>query len=166
MSQATRAGAKIRVVIAETTFVKSAMVRHRLENDGFEVSATPVDVVLEELRSRRPDALVLGQGLIEPTGPYALDALREASPLTKVIVIGPSGAEATVGTDGYLEAQASVDALASLLIDLCDEPTIVLPEAEADPAGTVPMATLLTGGSEEQSRSAQGGTLGSSPAAS
>jgi hypothetical protein len=153
MGQATRTDARIRVVIAETTFVKSAMVRHRLENGGFDVFATPADGVVEQVRSRQPDALVLGRGLIDPDGPYTLDAIREASPATKVVVVGPSGAVAAEGTDGYLEEQASVDLLAHVLIDLCGEPTIVLPGAADVSAETVPMAALLAGGDEGPARS-------------
>lgn len=143
MGGTTSTDARIRVVIADTTFLKSAMVRHRLENDGFDVVATPADAVIDEVRFRQPDAAILGQGVLDSKGAGTLDAIRAASPTTKLIVVNPSGTAPSEGADGYLEEQASVETLAGLLIDLCGEPTIVLPEVTDEAAETVPVAAVL-----------------------
>ncbi len=120
---------RIRVLIAGNVYVKRALVRRFLEDDGYEVvgDAMAADAVLPALRAGRPDAIVLDEDLTRQGAPIA--AIRETAPDVKVVVFtasAPGAGAPPPGADGYLDKGVGLAALTALLGRLFAEPTVLL----------------------------------------
>ena len=86
--------------------------------------------------------MVLDTETLRRAGAETIPAIRKATPTTKVVLMteGPATAEQkALGADATIRAGAKVAAVSGLLLDLCAEPTIVLPESEVL-SGPTPVA--------------------------
>jgi DNA-binding NarL/FixJ family response regulator len=109
---------RIRVLIAGNVYVKRALVRRFLEDDGYEVVGDVVTAegVLPAVRAGRPDAIVLDEDLAKGGVPIA--AIRESAPDARLVVftaVTPGAGAPPPGADGYLDKGVGLSALTALL---------------------------------------------------
>ncbi len=119
------AAERIRVLIGGNIYVKRALVRRFLEDDGYEVVAEAMsgEDLMPAVLEGQPDAVVLDDELMTHG---TIAAIREAAPEARVVVFtaGPPNAGlAPEGADGYLEKGVGLAALTGLLGRLLAEPT-------------------------------------------
>jgi CheY-like chemotaxis protein len=130
---------RIRVLIAGNVYVKRALVRGFLEDDGYEVvgDVMSAEAVLPAIRAGGPDAIVLDEDLTRSGVP--ISAIREAAPEIRIVVFtaaAPGAGAPPPGADGYLNKGVGLSALTALLGRLFAEPM-------------APLAPLLaTGGAD------------------
>lgn len=124
------AGERIRVFIAGNIYVKRALVRRFLEDDGFEVigeARTREDAILA-VRRDQPDAVVVDDELLQDgPGGGTIGRLRRAAPDARVVVFTSDPvdpATAPSGADGYLEKGLGLASLTSMLGRLVAEPAV------------------------------------------
>lgn len=136
---------RIRVLIAGNIYVKRALVRRFLEDDGYEVVAEALtrSDILPAIRRGGPDAIVVDDELLDDG---AMARIRKAAPDAKVIVFTstpPSAPAAMVGADAYLEKGVGLAALTALLGRLFDpeRSPLALVGAGAVAVGTLGKAT-------------------------
>ena len=120
---------RIRVLIAGNVYVKRALVRRFLEDDGYEVVGDVVtaDAVVPAIRAGRPDAIVLDEDLAKGGAP--IRAIRDEAPEARVVVFtaaAPGASAPPPGADGYLDKGVGLSALTALLGRLFAEPTVPL----------------------------------------
>lgn len=135
----TKAGSRLRVLVPQLTFVQRGTITRHLREEGMEVitSVPSSKDLVRVVGSERPDAVVLDTETIRKAGAGTIPAVREATPGTKVVLMteGPPTAEhKALGADATIRAGAKVAAVSGLLLDLCAEPAIVLPESGPPPA--------------------------------
>lgn len=112
---------RIRVFIAGNIYVKRALVRRFLEDDGYEVvgEARNREDMVAAVRREQPDAIVIDDELIiDGPGGGTMGRVRRASPDAKTIVFTtspPEVANAPDGADGYLEKGLGLASLTALL---------------------------------------------------
>lgn len=111
---------RIRVLIAGNIYVKRALVRRFLEDDGYEVVAEALtrSDILPAIRRGGPDAIVLDDELLEEG---TIERIRRTAPDAKVVVFTstpPMAPAAVVGADAYLEKGVGLAALTALLVRL------------------------------------------------
>ena len=140
----TKAGSRLRVLVPQLTFVQRGTITRLLRKEGMEVipSVPSSRDLVRVVGSERPDVVVLDTETIRKAGAETIPAIREATPTTKVVLMteGPATAEQkALGADATIRAGAKVAAVSGLLLDLCAEPTIVLPESEVL-SGPTPVA--------------------------
>jgi CheY-like chemotaxis protein len=143
------AAERIRVFVAGNIYVKRALVRRFLEDDGFEVvgEARNREDMVEAVRREQPDALVVDDELLAggPEG-ATMGRVRRAAPDAKVVVFtsGPIDAiTQPLDADGYLEKGLGLASLTALLIRLFAEPAVAPSEAAlAETAALAPLAFL------------------------
>jgi len=136
---------RIRVLIAGNIYVKRALVRRFLEDDGYEVVAEALtrSDILPAIRRGGPDAIVVDDELLE-AGTIA--RIRGGAPDAKIVVFTstpPAAPGAVVGADAYLEKGVGLAALTALLGRLFepDPATLVLAGAGAG-VGAAGAATM------------------------
>lgn len=117
---------RIRVLIAGNVYVKRALVRRFLEDDGYAVvgDVMSADAVIPAVRAGQPDAVVLDEDLAFQGAGIA--AIRGAAADVRVIVFtaAATGAGAPPpGADGYLDKGVGLSALTALLGRFFLEPT-------------------------------------------
>lgn len=108
---------RIRVLIAGNIYVKRALVRRFLEDDGYEVVAEALtrSDLGPAIRRGNPDAIVVDDALLEPG---TIARLRRSAPDAKIVVFTstpPTDPEATTGADAYLEKGVGLAALTTIL---------------------------------------------------
>src|SRR3989304_2233658 len=108
---------RIRVLIAGNIYVKRALGRRFLEDDGYEVVAEAFarsDIRPGTGRSS-PDAIVVEDELLEEG---TIARIRESAPDAKIVVFTstpPGASGAVVGADAYLEKGVALAGLTALL---------------------------------------------------
>jgi CheY-like chemotaxis protein len=120
---------RIRVLIAGNVYVKRALVRRFLEDDGYAVvgDVMSADAVIPAVRAGQPDAVVLDEDLASHGA--GIEAIRGAAADVRVIVFtaAATGTGAPPpGADGYLDKGVGLSALTALLGRLFFEPTAPL----------------------------------------
>ncbi|HEU4529305.1 MAG TPA: hypothetical protein VFT80_15435, partial [Actinomycetota bacterium] len=141
---ATPAG-RISVLIAGNVYVKRALVRRFLEDDGYEVVGDVVDpeVVVPAILAGRPDAVLLDEDLTRRG--LTIDQIRAASPDIRVVAftsVSPGEGTPPIGADGYLTKGVGLSAVTSTLRRLFAEPfKPVLVGAAASGAAGLAVAT-------------------------
>ena len=157
---------RIRVLIAGNIYVKRALVRRFLEDDGYEVvgEAMTSDELMAVADEERPDALVVDDELL-PEG--AVAALRRELPDAKVIVFtssSPGEGWVPPGADGYLEKGVGLAALTAILGRLFSDGSVLEPalvgaegvdgvgDGDEAMAETAPIATVATTRTSRASR--------------
>lgn len=122
-------GPPIRVVLADDTDDMRRMLRLALDlAGGFDVVAEAGDgeAAVGLAKGHRPDAVVLDLAMPVMDGLQAIPLIREASPLTRILVLSGFNAahlasEArTLGADAYLEKGVAFSDIAGLLRELVD----------------------------------------------
>ena len=133
---------RIRVLIAGNIYVKRALVRRFLEDDGYEVVAEAFarSDILPAIGRSSPDAIVVEDELLEEG---TIARIRESAPDAKIVVFTstpPAASGAVVGADAYLEKGVALAALTALLGRLFepDRAPLALVGAEAAAAGAAP----------------------------
>jgi ActR/RegA family two-component response regulator len=112
---------RIRVFIAGNIYVKRALVRRFLEDDGYEVvgEARNREDMVAAVRRDQPDAVVIDDELLaDGPGGGTMGRLRRAAPDARVVVFtnAPTDAAATPeGADGYLEKGLGLASLTAKL---------------------------------------------------
>jgi DNA-binding NarL/FixJ family response regulator len=112
---------RIRVFIAGNIYVKRALVRRFLEDDGYEVvgEARDREDMVAAVRRDQPDAVVVDDELlVDGPGGGTMGRLRRAAPDARVVVFtnAPTDAAATPeGADGYLEKGLGLASLTAML---------------------------------------------------
>jgi len=111
-----RAG-RIRVLIAGNIYVKRALVRRFLEDDGYEVVAEALtrSDIMAAIGRGSPDAIVLDDELLEDA---TIGRIRRSAPDAKVVVFTstpPAAPGTIVGADAYLEKGVGLAALTAVL---------------------------------------------------
>lgn len=141
------AAERIRVLIAGNIYVKRALVRGFLEDDGYDVIAEALtsSEIQPAIRRGSPDAVVVDDELLEIG---SIERIRSVAPDAKVVVFTstpPSSPSAMIGADAYLEKGVGLAALTALLGRLFepDRSSLALVGAAAG-AGT--LSTSGTGG--------------------
>ncbi|HEU4354611.1 MAG TPA: hypothetical protein VFT27_03400, partial [Actinomycetota bacterium] len=124
MSMVTPAG-RISVLIAGNVYVKRALVRRFLEDDGYEVVGDVVDpeVVVPAILAGRPDAVLLDEDLTRQG--LSIDQIRTASPEVRVVAftaVTPGAGTPPIGADGYLTKGVGLSAVTATLRRLFAEP--------------------------------------------
>lgn len=120
---------RIRVLIAGNVYVKRALVRRFLEDDGYAVvgDVMSADAVIPAVRAGQPDAVVLDEDLASRGA--GIEAIRGAAADVRVIVFtaAATGTGAPPpGADGYLDKGVGLSALTALLGRFFFEPTAPL----------------------------------------
>ncbi len=120
---------RIRVLIAGNVYVKRALVRRFLEDDGYAVvgDVMSADAVIPAVRAGQPDAVVLDEDLASQGAGIA--AIRGAAADVRVIVFTAAAAGTGApppGADGYLDKGVGLAALTAALGRLFFEPTVPL----------------------------------------
>ena len=139
---------RIRVLIAGNVYVKRALVRRFLEDDGYEVvgDVMTAGAVMTTIRAGRPDAIVLDEDLVRGGAPIA--AIRDAAPDARVVVFtaaAPGVGAPPPGADAYLDKGVGLSALTALLGRLFTEPTAPLePLLAGAGVGTAAAAAIDT----------------------
>jgi hypothetical protein len=131
----TKAGSRLRVLVPQLTLVQRGTITRHLRKEGMEVipSVPSSRDLVRAVGAERPDAVVLDTETIRKAGGGTIPAIREATPGTKVLLMteGPATPEQqALGADATIRAGTEAAAVSVLLLDLCAEPTIVLPESE------------------------------------
>ena len=152
---------RIRVFIAGNIYVKRALVRRFLEDDGYDVvgEARDREDMVTGVRREQPDAVVVDDELLaDGPGGGTLGRLRRGAPDARVVVFtdastdGPAAAE---GADGYLEKGLGLASLTAMLGRLFahDAPaTAVAPGVDPGLAETIDLGrepTLVSAGAAE-----------------
>ena len=150
----TKTGSRLRILVPRLEFVQRGMITRHLRKEGMEVlpSAPSGKNLVRVLGTERPDAVVLDTEVARKAGADAIPAIRAATPGTKIVLITKGRATAkafALGADANIKAGAEPGAISSLIVNLCGEPTIVLPESEVvatGPAevGTAPVAPVAS----------------------
>ena len=127
---------RLTVVTGGDVYLSVGGVRPFLEGSGYEVQehAATFEELLAAVRKHRPDAVVMG-GDIANAG--RIDALRAASPDTRIIVVASAG-NAPEGADALVPRGSSLSAIASALAAQLVEPAVPSPTgtgASAAPRG-------------------------------
>jgi ActR/RegA family two-component response regulator len=141
------AAERIRVLIAGNIYVKRALVRRFLEDDGFEVvgEARNREDMVAAARREQPDALVVDDELLGGgPGGGTMGRVRRAAPDAKVVVFTSVPVDAMpepLDADGYLEKGLGLASLTALLIRLFAEPAVA--PSEAALAETAALAPLV-----------------------
>ena len=157
---------RIRVLIAGNVYVKRALVRRFLEDDGYEVvgDVMAAEAVVPAIVAGRPDAIVLDQDLTAQGA--GVSAIRSAAPDIRVIVFTATAAEAgalPAGADGYLDKGAGLSALTALLGRLFAEPTASFePLLEGAGVGAMAVASDTSEGSMDDTQQIEPRPVGSS----
>lgn len=131
----TKTGSRLRILVPRLEFVQRGTITRHLRKEGMEV-LPPVPSgrsLVRVLEAERPDAVVLDTEVVRKAGADAIPAIRAATPGTKIVLITKGRATAkafALGADANIKAGAEPGAISSLIVDLCGEPTIVLPESE------------------------------------
>jgi len=131
----TKAGSRLRVMVTDLALLKRGLVAHSLEGGGLDIlpsTPSPKELV-RVVGIEQPDAVVLDGEMLAAMGSDAIQALKSVSPSTKVLVITPAGAgaaETGQGADRYVDAGADLASMPGVIVDLCGEPTVVIPDAE------------------------------------
>ena len=164
---------RIRVLIAGNIYVKRALVRRFLEDDGYEVVAESLtrSDILPAIGRGSPDAIVVDDELLEDG---TIGRIRRSAPDAKVVVFTstpPAAPGAIVGADGYLEKGVGLAALTALLGRLFepDHAPIALVGAGVAAKGASMMTETTgvettTAGNNGRSASRTPGTGGAAPA--
>lgn len=140
----TKTGSRLRILVPRLEFVQRGTITRHLRKEGMEVlpSVPSGRSLVRVLEAERPDALVLDTEVVRKAGADAIPAIRAATPDTKIVLITKGRATAkafALGADANVKAGAEPGAISSLIVNLCGEPTITLPESEVvatEPAGT------------------------------
>jgi len=137
----TKTGSRLRILVPRLEFVQRGTITHHLRKEGMEVlpSAPSGKNLVRVLGAERPDAVVLDTEVARKAGADAIPAIRAATPDTKIVLITKGRATAkafALGADANIKAGAEPGAISSLIVDLCGEPTMLLPESEV--VATVP----------------------------
>jgi hypothetical protein len=119
---------RLRVVIAGNIYVKRALVRRFLEDDGFQVVAETLTaselLALPEIE--QADAIVVDADLLNGS----IDPLRAVAPDAAIVVFTSGGTDARTqppGADAYLEKGVGLASLTALLQSLLSEASPSLP---------------------------------------
>ena len=136
---------RIRVLIAGNIYVKRALVRRFLEDDGYEVVAETYDQreVMPAIRRGEPDAIVIDDELMDAG---TMQQLRDAAPDAKVVVFtstSTAAAPVTVGADAYLEKGVGLAALTTLLGRLLGEDPASMALVDVGVAGAAGIAASI-----------------------
>jgi len=131
----TKTGSRLRILVPRLEFVQRGTITRHLRKEGMEVlpSAPSGKNLVQVLGAERPDAVVLDTEVARKAGADAIPAIRAATPGTKIVLITKGRATAkafALGADANIKAGAEPGAISSLIVSLCGEPTIVLPESE------------------------------------
>lgn len=140
----TKTGSRLRILVPRLEFVQRGTITRHLRKEGMEVlpSVPSGRSLVRVLEAERPDAVVLDTEVVRKAGADAIPAIRAATPGTKIVLITKGRATAkafALGADANVKAGAEPGAISSLIVNLCGEPTITLPESEVvatEPAGT------------------------------
>src|SRR3990172_1212292 len=108
---------RIRVLIAGNIYVKRALVRRFLEDDGYEVVAEALtrSDILPTINRGSPDAIVVDDELLEDG---SITRIRGTAPDAKIVVFTstpPAAPGVIIGADAYLEKGGALAALTALL---------------------------------------------------
>ena len=141
---------RIRVLIAGNIYVKRALVRRFLEDDGYEVVAEALtkNDILPAIHRGSPDAIVVDDALLEDG---TIARIRRTAPDAKLVVFTstpPASPSAIVGADAYLEKGVALAALTALLMRLFepDRAPLVLAGAGVGAAGAAMTASPADAG--------------------
>ena len=131
----TKTGSRLRILVPRLEFVQRGTITRHLRKEGMDVlpSAPSGRSLIRVLEAERPDAVVLDTEVVRKAGADAIPAIRAATPGTKIVLITKGRATAkafALGADANVKAGAEPGVISSLIVDLCGEPTIVLPESE------------------------------------
>ncbi len=150
----TKTGSRLRILVPRLEFVQRGMITRHLRKEGMEVlpSAPSGKNLIQVLGAERPDAVVLDTEVTRKAGADAIPAIRAATPGTKIVLITKGRATAkafALRADANIKAGAEPGAISSLIVNLCGEPTITVPEsevvatepAEASTSHVTPVAT-------------------------
>ena len=137
-------GGRIRVLIAGNVYVKRALVRRFLEDDGYEVvgDVMTADEVVPGIEAGTPDAVVLDEDLTEQG--TTIGRIRAAAPDARIVVFtraAPGQGAPPPGADGYLDKGVGLSALTALLGRLFSEPTVPLEPMIVSASVTAGVAT-------------------------
>lgn len=142
----TKTGSRLRILVPRLEFVPRGAITRHLRKEGMEVlpSAPSGKNLVQVLGAERPDAVVLDTEVARKAGADAIPAIRAATPATKIVLITKGRATAkafALGADANIKAGTEPEAISSLIVDLCGEPTIVLPESEVVATGPAEVET-------------------------
>ena len=157
---------RIRVLIAGRVYVKRALVRRFLEDDGYEVVGDVMDAeaVVPAIVAGRPDAIVLDEDLTAQGAGVA--AIRSAAPDLRVIVFtatAPGAGAPPAGADGYLDKGVGLSALTALLGRLFAEPAVPFePLLVGAGVGAMAVASDISEGSMDDTQQIEPRPAGSS----
>jgi len=131
----TKTGSRLRILVPRLEFVQRGTITRHLRKEGMDVlpSAPSGKNLVQVLGAERPDAVVLDTEVVRKAGADAIPAIRAAAPGTKIVLITKGRATAkafALGADANIKAGAEPGAISSLIVNLCGEPTITLPESE------------------------------------
>lgn len=148
----TKTGSRLRILVPRLEFELRGTITRHLRKEGMDVlpSVPSGRSLVRVLEAERPDAVVLDTEVVRKAGADSIAAIRAATPGTKIVLItkGQATAKAfALGADANVKAGAEPGAISSLIVNLCGEPTITLPESEvvaSEPAkvGTGPVAPV------------------------
>lgn len=141
---------RIRVLIAGNIYVKRALVRRFLEDDGYEVVAEALtrSDILPAIRRGGPDAVVVDDELLEEG---TIQRIRRAAPDAKVVVFTSTplaAPTAMIGADAYLEKGVGLAALTALLGRLFEPDRDALALVGAGVGATAAATSSMTDGTE------------------
>lgn len=142
----TKTGSRLRILVPHLKFVQRGTITRHLRKQGMEVlpSAPSGKNLIQVLGAERPDAVVLDTEVVRKAGADAIPAIRATTPATKIVLITKGRATAkafALGADANIKAGAEPGAISSLIVALCGELTIVLPESEVVAAGPAEVET-------------------------
>jgi len=148
----TKTGSRLRILVPHLEFEQRGTITRHLRKEGMDVLPLVPSgrSLVRVLEAERPDAVVLDTEVVRKAGADSIPAIRAATPGTKIVLItkGQATAKAfALGADANVKAGAEPGAISSLIVNLCGEPTITLPESEVvatEPAKveTGPVATV------------------------
>ncbi|MGH2576784.1 MAG: response regulator, partial [Actinomycetota bacterium] len=129
----TKTGSRLRILVPRLEFELRGTITRHLRKEGMDVlpSVPSGRSLVRVLEAERPDAVVLDTEVVRKAGADSIAAIRAATPGTKIVLItkGQATAKAfALGADANVKAGAEPGAISSLIVNLCGEPTITLPE--------------------------------------
>jgi hypothetical protein len=157
---------RIRVLIAGNIYVKRALVRRFLEDDGYEVVAeafTRGDI-LPAIGRGSPDAIVVEDALLEDG---SIARIRSTAPDAKIVVFTstpPASPGVISGADAYLEKGVALASLTALLGRLFEPDRAPLALVGAGAVAGAAIATEASAPTDSETIADNGGSGSSTPA--